>query len=200
MALTESELTRIRHELGYNLLTTGAEPWIGVHAVFSQVIQPYLRAGAATTSATAVTAASTPTPVTLTLADATGFAAGVRVVVDVDSRQEIATVQSLTGSTITLLLTKVHSGTYPVTVEGGESIVREILGHIAAVKTELGSTFGYGALKRVDEIEFYESGEQTLFGKLGDQLRYWRSELASALGISSMWDRQRAAGATLAVY
>ena len=119
MALLDSEIARIKAELGYNLLTTGALPYIGITQVFEQVIQDNVLAGASTTSTTAVSAQSTPTPVGITLASATGFAAGVRVVLDVDDRQETATVQSMSGSVITVQLTGVHSGTYPVTVDGG---------------------------------------------------------------------------------
>ena len=46
MALLDSELARIRYELGVNLMTLGAEPFIGVMVLFSQVIQPYLSTGA----------------------------------------------------------------------------------------------------------------------------------------------------------
>src|SRR5690606_31180475 len=134
-----------------------------------------------TTSATPVTAASTPTPATLTLAEATGFAEGARVVIDVDGRQEIATVQTLSGTSLTVSLANAHSGTYPVTVEGGESIVRELLLRIKTTSDEMSGVLGEGALKKVDEVEFYQSGVKSTFANLGDQLRYWRNELASCL-------------------
>lgn len=200
MALTTAELARLKQELGFPTLLVGADFYIGISSVFEQVIQPYMQSGASTTCATAVTAATTPTPATLTLASATGFAAQNRVVIDVDDRQEIATVQSLASPAITVLLTKAHTGTYPVTVEGGESILRDILGKIAAVKSEMGSTFGVGSLKAVDEVEFYQSGQRTLFGNLGSQLRFWRNELASCLGIENIWERKRAAGSSVSLY
>lgn len=200
MALSTSELQRIKAELGWNVLSTGAEPFIGVAMVFEQVIAVYMTAGAATTSATAVTAASTPTPVALTLASATGFADGARVWIDVDDRQESATVQHLAGSAMTVLLSKVHSGTYPVYVDGGEGIVRELLGRIKAVKDELGGTFGEGSLKKVDEVEFYQTG-MTQFGSTGKALMFWRDELASVLGDVSLnrW-RRRSGGGSMSVY
>jgi hypothetical protein len=201
MALLDSELDRIRFETGWNLLNVGAEPYIGVAAIFSQVIQPYLRSGAITTSSTAVTAASEATPVTLTLASAIGFSAQCRVVVDVDDAQEAATVQSLSGSNITLALKNAHTGAYAVTVEGGESIVRELLGQIRAVRVQMGQTFGEGALKKVDEVEFYDvKGTQARFGMLGDQLMYWRDELCSALGISNGWRQKRSTGSRMSLY
>ncbi len=200
MALLTSEIARIKAELGYNVLSNGASPWVDIVAIFEQVIQPYLSGGASTTSATSVTAAATPTPVALTLADATGLAAGNRVVIDVDSRQEIATVQSISGAAITVQLTGTHSGTYPVTVEGPETIVREILRQIAGVKTKMVESHGEGSLKAVDEIEWYSSGSVTTFGNLGAELAYWRDQLAAVLGVQSMWARRRAGAQTMSVY
>lgn len=201
MALLDSEVARCKAELGYSLLSQ-ANAYIGITLLFEQIVQPYIGAGATTTSATAVAAVlegEGPQPKALTLADVTGFHAGDRVIVDVDGRQESATVRLLTGVAITVDLALQHSGTYPVTVEGGESIVREILGRIRATKTEMGATFGEGGLKKVDEVEFYETGG-TLFSTLGQQLAYWREELAAALGIQSMWARKRAGAQRMSVY
>src|SRR5690348_14104294 len=117
MALLDAEIARIKAELGYNLLSQG-QIYIGTAAIFEQVIQVYLGAGATTTSSTAITGDGTPK--SLTLALATGFSSGARVVVDVDGRQETVTVQALSGTTLTALFTNTHSGSYPVTVEGGE--------------------------------------------------------------------------------
>lgn len=196
MALLDSEIARIKYELNFNLLSVGAEPYIGVAAIFSQVIQPFLGGGATTTSSTVVVAASTPTPVTITLASGTGFTAGARVVIDVDDRQDVVTAQSVTGASLVVALSNAHTGTYPVTVEGGESIIREILTAIRNVKNQMGSlassssiSAGTGGLKRVDDVEFHplsssaSSSSTTAFGELGAQLVFWRNELASALGL-----------------
>lgn len=190
MALLTSEVLRLKAELGYNVLGVGAEPYVGILAIFNQVIQQYLTAGATTTSATAVTASTSPALVTLSLADPTGFAVGASVVLDVDSRQETATVQSLTGSTITVLLMKDHGGTYPVTVDGGETIVREALQRIRAVKEAMGQAATTAGLKRAEDIEWYQSrkGGSSLFDELNGQLNYWRNELAAAVGIENRWD------------
>lgn len=202
MALTTSEVSRLKYELGYPLLQAGAEPYIGTSAAFEQVIQPYLQAGASTTSATAVTAATTATPVTLTLASATGFAAGNRIVVDVDDRQETPTVQSVSASTIVVLLTKAHTGTYPVTVEGGESMIREQLGRLRALHESIASAANKAGIKRVDEIEFYADGAASsgVFGSLVFQRDDMRDELASMLGIVNLRRRRKAAGARCAMY
>ena len=203
MALTTSEVSRLKYELGYPLLQAGAEPYIGTSAAFEQVIQPYLQAGASTTCATAVTASTTPAPVTLTLASATGFAAGNRIVVDVDDRQETPTVQLVNASTIVVLLSKTHSGTYPVTVEGGESMIREALDELRELHSSIKSAAIKAGIKRVDEIEFFEakaSDSSGVFGGLVLQRDYARDELASILGIANMRRNRRSAGARCAMY
>lgn len=200
MALTTAEVARLRYETGYNILTVGAEPYISIPSLFDHIVVPNLPSGAATTSSTAVTAASTPTLVTITLASATGFTTGDRVWVGVDANLESATAQSLSGAALALSLTKAHSGTYQVYVDSGEAIVRELMAKIDAVKTQLGTVFGTGALKKVDEIEWYQTGSKTQFGLLGDQLMFWRNELCSALNIANNWLRRQSAGSSIAVY
>lgn len=200
MALLTSEISRIKAELGFPVLSSSAEPFIGIVAMFEQVIQVYALAGASTTSSTAVTAATVPTAVAITLASATDVTVGDVLVVDVDSLQERATIQDLTGAVATVLLKKAHSGTYPVTVEGGESIIRETLQRIADVKEKLASNYGAGALKQVDEVSFYAANGETYFGTLGKNLAFWRNELAGILGVPNMWDSKQGASTQLAVY
>lgn len=198
MALLDSEVARIKAELGFNVMENGAHPWVEVVSIFEQVIQPYVGAGASTTSATTVWEAGLKT---LTLTSATGFTAGDAVSVDVGINQERTTIQSLSGSTIAVRLEKSHLGTYPVSVEGGESIIREILLRIAEVKSEMATTEGAGTLKQVDEVQWYQAGENmTGFSAIGEKLKFWRSELASVLGLQSMWDLKSAGAQTLSVY
>lgn len=200
MALLDSELIKIKAELGYSVLTVSAEPYISYVSLFDQIVQPYLSAGATTTSSTAVSAASTPTPQALTLASATGFASGARVVIDVDSRQEIATVQSLSGSIITVLLTKVHSGTYPVTVEAGETLVRDTLRQISLVREQRGKSGGRGALKEViGDVSWYDTNKSA-FESSNDEIMVLRDELAALLGVENLWRAKAAAGQRLSVY
>lgn len=213
MALTDAEVQRIRYELGYPNLNTAAEPYIGIAAFFSRVMQPYLLSGASTTGSTTVTAALSPTPQTLTLAAATGFAVGNVVVVDVDARQERATVSALVGNQITVQLTKDHSGTYPVTVEGAESIIRDILAELRVLTTgmngqpgTISSVRSRVGLKKVDDVEFFGGGN-TLASQGRDPLtalfelrEYWRDELAHAIGIERLNDKRNSGGSSVSVY
>lgn len=213
MALTDAEIQRIRYELGYPNLNVAAEPYIGIVAIFEQVIQPYTLGGAATTSSTPVTAATTPTPQTLTLASATGFASGDVIIVDVDSRQERATIQNLSGVSATVLLSLAHSGTFPIVQEGGESIIRDILRELrllangmngsAGTLTTMQSRLG---LKQVDDVQFFGGGD-TLASQGIDPLtqilklrEYWRDELSRTLNVPRLNSPQAGGGSDIGVY
>jgi hypothetical protein len=199
MPLTSGELDRVRAELGYNVLNVGAEPFIGVHAVFSQVIQPYLREGNDTTSSTAVTADEAGGFVTLTVASATGIALHERIAVDVDDYLEMATVRSVSGLSVGVILKKRHVGTYPVTVDGGLIQVRECLAALYDTHQKIKELEGTGSLKAVDEIQFYDSKGKTHLQVLSEQLEHWRNELRSRLGIPRQ-QIQRGGGGCSALY
>jgi hypothetical protein len=202
MALLSSEIYRIKAELGFNLLTVGAEPYIGITALFDQIVKPYLSSGAITTSSTVVTQQSAPTAIALTLASAVGFSQFDRVVIDVDGAQEAASVRAISGSAITVLLSGAHSGTYPITVEGGEAIVREKLAVCLALgRAMAGATTGAGALKQVDEVSWYQSvAGKTTFEVIRGDLMLARDELAAAVGVANMWRSRGAASSRLSVY
>ncbi len=200
MSLTDAELYRLRYELGYNLLEVGALPYIGHTELFDNVIQPYLATGTNTTSSTAVTAATTATPATLTLASATGFTSLARVVVDVDDREEIVTVQAVSGNNLTALFKLAHSGTYPVILEGGESIVRQILRRIRALHTQIDAAVTTAGLKRVDVIEWHAGSSTSQSAILNRSLMRQRDELASALGVRNVWRERQGASQMLSVY
>lgn len=201
MALLTSELQRLRFECGYNVLAAGAEPYIGVTAVFDQVIATYMTAGASTTSSTAVTAATTPTPATLTLASVSGFSAFSRVWIDVDARQEAATVQAVSGSTIVVLLSLAHSGTYPVTVEGGEAMVRDQLRKLRVIDEQMTAAYSSAGIKQVDEVHFFgDASARTRLRELGDAQAEARDELCSMLGVQNMWRLRQQAQQTISLY
>jgi len=202
MALLDSELERIKAELGYNVLTVGALPYVGHSSLFSAVIQPYMGAGASTTSSTTVAAATSPTPATLTLASGTGFASGVRVVIDVDDRQEIVTAQNVSGASLTVLLTLAHTGTYPVTVEGGETLIREQLTRLRAINAQITAAASTAGIKRVDVIEFYGGGAtgSAQIDVLYKQRDRARDELASLCGIRNAWRDKAQGSQRIAMY
>ncbi len=187
MALLNSEIVRIKYELGFSTLSVGAEPYVGISAIFSQVVQTYAAAGAVTTSSTAVTATSSETPVTLTLTSATGFSQFDTVVVDVDERQESATVQSISGASLVVMLSKAHTGTYPVTVEGSESIVRGILRKLISLDAPDGAiakAVGTAGIKRIEgDVEFFgtDGGSMSRIAQVQEYREYLRSELSRAL-------------------
>ncbi len=197
MALLDAELARCKAELGYNLVSIG-QPYIGVTALFEQVIQVYLGAGATTTSSTSITGDGTPQTITLTLA--TGFSSGARVVVDVDGRQEKLTIQDLSGTDLTALFAKTHTDTYPVTVEGGESLVREKLAEIWTARVTRGKAQGRGALKAITgDVEWYDTGA-TAFASSSAEIDLLRDELAGLIGVENMWRRKQSASSRLSVY
>ena len=193
---------RLRAELGYNVLTLGAIPYIGYTSLFDQVIQPYTEAGASTTSSTTVAAATAPTPATLVLVSGTNFAAGQRVVIDVDDRQEVVTAQNVSGASLTALLTLAHSGTYPVTVEGGETLIREQLTRLRAINAQITAAASTAGIKQVDVIHFYGGGSAGVsqIDVLYKQRDRARDELASLVGVQNMWRARRSGGQTLSVY
>ena len=204
-------MTELRTALGYNALGVNAEPYVEYHAIFDRVVLEYHQAGATTTSSTAVVVSSSgaTVPVTIVLASATGFSALARIVVDVDERQEEATAQSLSGANLTLQLRLAHTGTYPVTVDGGEAIIRRLLRRIRAVQDRLSSGVvlagaGSGGLKKVDEIEFWQSGAygygSTPSGALSKELMRLRDELAAALGVQNLFRVRMGYGLSMSSY
>ncbi len=200
MALLDSEIARCKAELGGHLLDPSSsygDDWSGR---FETAVQPYMTAGASTTSSTSVIPEVPPVPAAITIASATGFEAPARVVLDVDARQETVTIQSLSGTSLTALFTKTHSGTYPVTVEGGESIVREKLAELVAARVQRAKSKGRGALKAyVGDMEFYDT-KSTAFQSTTYEIDVLRDELAAILGVENLWRTRQAAGQRLAVY
>lgn len=201
MALTTGELQRIRIELGFNALGVGAAPFVNVTALFETIVKTYILAGAATTSATDIVEDRTGTPVAVTLANVSGFAAGDLVWVDVDDRMESATIQSLSGSDVTLQLHKAHAGTYPVTQDCGEAEARAKLREIKALKDRRAARVGMGEIRQVDEVGFFQSRTgSTSMSLFQRDLMVLRDELAAALGVPNAWRLKQASGSTIAPY
>lgn len=180
MTLNTSEITRVKHELGFNMLLVGAEPYVTVTRYFEQVAVPNLIAGVDTTSSTSVSAVTSPTAVTLTLASGTGILAFDTVVVDVDSAQETVTVQAIVGNSLTVILSKAHSGTYPVEVEGGVSLVRNYLAKLRRISNRIdlfGARAGIKSLDKEDLVFFGAAHEHSGFRTLRDMQTHFRAEL-----------------------
>ncbi len=178
-----------------------AEPYIEYFGTIDRIVGLYLNAGATTTSSTTVAASDSPTQRTLTLASATGFAAGATIYIDLYPQQERAFVQSVSGNSIVVSLQKAHVGTYPVTVDGGEAIIREKLGQLYDIDAKTSASINTAGLKRVDDIEFYGGTTATSQAKMLSQLRDMRrDELASALGVANLWRIRRSSGQCFSVY
>lgn len=193
MALLDSEVARVRFELGYSNAVAGAYPYMaGIFASLGLILQKYIDFGATTTSATAVTAqplGTAPQPVTLTLSSATGFSQSNRVVFDVDNRQESSIVESVSGSTIVVMSRLAHVGTYPVTVEGGESIVRELLRKLMAQQDLIDSAAKSAGVAKATTVEFFPSSAGKSKSRLEEAISYQsylRNELARSLGVHNL--------------
>ena len=201
MALLDSEIQRIRFELGYTVLGVNSEPYVEYFGTIDRIVALYLNAGATTTSTTTVAVADVLTQRTLTLASATGFVAGATIYVDVLPQQERAVVQSISGSNVVVYLQKAHVGSYPVTVDGGESIIREKLAQLYAIDEKLSAALNTAGLKRVDDIEFYGGTKATSQAVMLSQLRDMRrDELASALGVVNLHKVRKGGSQSFSVY
>jgi hypothetical protein len=199
--LLVSEAQRVMNELGYSGLTLSALPYAfdGVTQIFLQVLQPYIQQGNLTTSSTVVPATSTPQLATLVVPNIssnptsgpTTMAVGDILIVDQDLAQERSHIQTITGTgpySITCLLQNMHVGTYPVTVEGGESLVRLYLRECIYIQQRISASQGRFGVKKADEVEFFATTSQQI-GTRGELLAmqsYWRDELAVVCGLENL--------------
>jgi len=183
--ITTQEMWRIKAELFDNVLDFGAVPWLSVRAIYD-VIQANVSGSsvAPTTSSTAVT---TPGATVLTLASVTGLAAASRVVLDVDTSREVVTVRAVSGLTVSVVCAKLHSGTFPVEVESGLTIVRGILADLEAIDQQQRLAIPQAGVRRVDEIEFFgKSDGGSARAQLEAHRNQLRARLASATGLTGI--------------
>ena len=189
--LTEDEMERIKAELYVHVLDTGAAPYFNFPAAFD-VVRDHVTSStvASTTSTTTVSAAG---PTTITLASATGYVAGQRIVIDCDEAREVVTIRSLAGAEASVVCKKTHSGTYPIEVESGLTIVRGIMADIESVdQSQRGGVDSVG-VKRVDEIEFFGLNEGGSAIASGERYRAMlRTRLAATCGVTAMFNKLRA--------
>lgn len=183
--ISDAEMWRVKAELFDNVLDFGAVPWLSVRAIYD-VIRDNVSSSSVTptTSTTAVTAAG---PVVLTLASVTGLASGSRVVLDVDTSREVVTVRAVSGSTVSVVCAKLHSGTYPVEVESGLTIVRGILADLEAIDQQQRLAIPQAGVRRVDEIEFFGKADGgSARAQLEAHRNQLRGRLASATGLTGI--------------
>jgi hypothetical protein len=206
--LLTSELQRTMFELGYSGLTLSALPYAfdGVTQIFLQVLQPYIQQGNLTTSSTLVGGSSNPTLTTIVVpsisssptSGPTTMLPGDTLIVDQDIYQERSHIQTISGAgpySITCLLQNPHQGTYPVTVEGGESIVRDRLRDCISVQQQLSGIAGRLGVKKADEVEFFATTnkQKGTRGELIELQSYFRDELGVVCGLENLRKRRPSA-------
>lgn len=192
--LTDDELARIKAELLDNVLSLGAEPYIGIRAIYDVIRDNVVSSSVSpTTSSTAVSAAG---PTTITLASATGYAAGQRIVLDVDGSREVVTLRSLSGTVASVICRKTHSGTYPVEVESAITIVRGLLSELEAVRDQIADARASAGLRRVDEVEWMDAASgRTQLDEMHRARELLRRDLAYALGLRGIYEASKQSGA-----
>jgi hypothetical protein len=209
-SINVSEIQRIKHELSFNQLNVGAEPYVGITRYFEQIVIPNLNAGAVDTSTTlvgAVPPGQLPIAVALTLDNASAFNMFDNVSVDVDAAQETATVQSVTGNIIVVQLAKSHgqAGAYPIQQEGGLVIVRQYLRYLRKIAERINQFGSRAGVKKADEVEFFggahgRASEANGFTTLGHMQQHFRRELCMLLfGVGSVQEFG-GAGANISLY
>lgn len=190
--LTDDELARIKSEVFDNLLGLGAIPYFDVRTLYP-VIRDNVESSdvVATTSSTAVTSTGA---VTLTLASATGYAAGQRIVLDVDDARETVTIRSVSGSTVSVVCRKLHSGTYPVEVESALTLVRGLLSDLITLEQIERGAFETAGVKSVDgEVEFFGASEGgSKLAQVNATRDRLRAKLASALNLTRVMGEMKA--------
>lgn len=161
MPLSDVEVQSLRFHLGYGNIAVGAYPYTpdGFLELFESVVAPNLETGNDTTSATSVTA---DTVTTITVGAITGITARAQLIVDTGTDEEIVSVKSVSGLTVTARFAKAHSGTYPISTLSGESRLRRLLADADKVWATLQSAdiTGTAGLKQLGqgEIEWFPGG------------------------------------------
>jgi len=184
--LATAEMSRIRAELFDNVLAGGALPYVAVGTIYD-VIASNVESSATdpTSSSTAVNDAG---PTVLTLASVTGLSVGTRVVLDVDDAREVVTVRAIVGSTISVVCTKTHAGTYPVEIESPLTIVRGLLADLETVDQQQRTGVANLGVKKVDgEIEFFAASEGSTLTSSETYRNRLRSRLAAATGLTRLF-------------
>jgi hypothetical protein len=194
--LTDDEMARIRAELLDNVLSLGAEPYIGIKAIYQVIRETVVSSSVApTASSTVVTVTG---PAVITLASVVGITMHTRVQLDVDESREVVTVRAVAGSTISVICRKTHAGTYPVEIESPLTIVRGLLADLESVRDQIAESRGSLGLRRVDEVEWSDGASQ--HDRLVSAQQRLRRELAARVGLSGMFAGAGNGNGTFEVY
>jgi hypothetical protein len=215
VALRAEEILQIKYELGVSVNLIGAEPYITYVAIFDKAIAPYI-IDPTTTSVTPVTAAPTGAAIALTLAavpviagsTTPAFTVGTSVNVDVGPNAETAQIQVLSGLTMWVTLFNAHgtNGAYPITMSGGENVVRSILQRINAITAELTNIAPTTAgVEQVNKIKLYASsrhrqGSREKWESLVAQREQARDDLGEAVGFTNLRKKRRSAGGRMELF
>jgi hypothetical protein len=210
--LTQGEVQAIKFELGFNQLTVGAEPYVGITRYFEQIVLPNLYSGSFASCSTSVAASPiTPAAVSLVLSPGVaGFSVMDHVFIDVDTAQEWVTIQGVNSgsSSITVQLSKAHGAggfAYPVEVESGQGLVRQYLTYLRKIRDRIHRFGARAGVKKADELEFFggshgRASEASGFVTLEQMQEYFRTQLCMLLfGVGNIQQLGGAGGNRIAM-
>jgi hypothetical protein len=135
------------------------------------------------------TSVTSPGATTITLTSATGYAAGQRIVLDVDDQRETVTIRSLPARGRGRFgRVPLHTlGTYPVEVESPLTLVRGYISDLITLEQVERGAFDTAGVRRVDEIEFFGRAEGGSKLQVVNETRNrLRAKLASALNLTKI--------------
>lgn len=190
--LTDDEIKRIGAELGIDVLAPLAFPYAGAFTSYMTIIRDYVQSSsvASVTCSTTVSAAG---PTLLTPSSTTDFVALTKIVLDADAQRETVTLRAISGGQFSVVCRKAHSGTYPIEVESGLTLVRGLLADLALLEEIERDGWPSLGLKRVDEVEWFGASEG---GDLSQRVRAARAaghnRLAVMVGLTDVLADRRA--------
>jgi hypothetical protein len=184
MAITDSEIERLRFFLGWGNLDVAAYPYTpdGFYEVFYGVVAPNLTTGAESTVAVSIAAAGI---VVVTPASMTDIVPWTRLVVDVGSDEETVTVRATTATTFTARFERAHTAPFPIAVDSGTTRLRSLLAKAEATLAEKTGTkiSSAAGLKMVGQGEVEWFGVTSALMATDAQLLSIRRELSSLVRV-----------------
>jgi hypothetical protein len=195
MAITDSEIERLRFFLGWGNLDVAAYPYTpdGFFEAFYDIVAPNLTTGAESTVAVSIAAAGI---VTVTPAAMTDIVPWTRLVVDVGSDEETVTVRATTATTFTARFEKAHAASFPIAVDSGTTRLRSLLAKAEATLAEKTGTkiSSAAGLKMVGQGEVEWFGVTSALMATDAQLLSIRRELSSLVRVSLREDYEGGRG------